>query len=214
MPSLPILIGQYDSPFVRRVALALTFYEMPFEHRNLSVFRDSEKIARFNPLRRVPTFILPSGEVLVESSAILDHLDESVSDDRVLLPRRGAQRRAGLRVAALACSLADKGVALVYEKVARETETRSDRWTARCSLQVKDTLELLEKERSDIDSPWWLGDKLSHADIAVGVVVHFLLQAAPSLLGELPLPALRAHERACHALVPFRSIDEELNFPT
>jgi glutathione S-transferase len=28
-----ILIGQYDSPFVRRVALALRFYGLPFEHR-------------------------------------------------------------------------------------------------------------------------------------------------------------------------------------
>ena len=28
-----ILIGQYDSPFVRRVGIALTLYGMKFEHR-------------------------------------------------------------------------------------------------------------------------------------------------------------------------------------
>jgi len=28
-----ILIGQYDSPFVRRVALALRFYNLPYEQR-------------------------------------------------------------------------------------------------------------------------------------------------------------------------------------
>ena len=33
-----ILIGQYDSPFVRRVAVALTLYGLPFEQRPWSVF--------------------------------------------------------------------------------------------------------------------------------------------------------------------------------
>ena len=27
-----ILIGQYDSPFVRRVGIALTLYGLPFRH--------------------------------------------------------------------------------------------------------------------------------------------------------------------------------------
>jgi len=33
-----ILIGQYDSPFVRRVGIALTLYGLPFEHRPWSIF--------------------------------------------------------------------------------------------------------------------------------------------------------------------------------
>jgi glutathione S-transferase len=32
-PELMILIGQYDSSFVRRVAIALRLYGLPFEHR-------------------------------------------------------------------------------------------------------------------------------------------------------------------------------------
>ena len=39
-----ILIGQYDSPFVRRVGIALTLYGMAFEHRPWSVFGETEKI--------------------------------------------------------------------------------------------------------------------------------------------------------------------------
>jgi glutathione S-transferase len=56
-----ILIGHFDSPFVRRVAIALRLYEMSFEHRAWSVFGDADKIARFNPLRRVPTLVLEDG---------------------------------------------------------------------------------------------------------------------------------------------------------
>jgi len=67
-----ILIGQYDSPFVRRVAIALRLYGIAFEHRPWSTFGDAEKIAPYNPLRRVPTLVLDSGEALIESAMILD----------------------------------------------------------------------------------------------------------------------------------------------
>ena len=71
-----ILIGQYDSPFVRRVAIALRMYGLPFEHRPWSTFGDADKLAPFNPLRRVPTLVLDSGEALIESAAMLDYLDQ------------------------------------------------------------------------------------------------------------------------------------------
>jgi glutathione S-transferase len=49
-----ILIGMFDSPFVRRVAVTLNLLEIPFEHRNWSVGKDFELIRRYNPLGRVP----------------------------------------------------------------------------------------------------------------------------------------------------------------
>ncbi len=67
-----ILIGQYDSPFVRRVGIAMHIYGIAFEHRPWSTFGDGDKVAGFNPLRRVPTLVLDDGEVLIESGAILD----------------------------------------------------------------------------------------------------------------------------------------------
>jgi glutathione S-transferase len=210
---LPLLIGQFDSPFVRRVAVAMSVYELPFERRAWSVFRDAEKIAAYNPLRRVPTLVLPTGEVLVESTAILDALDDQVDDARVLLPRRGSQRRMGLRVAAFACGLADKGVALVYENVAREPGSQSSSWVERCKRQVEGALLMLESERAAVSTRWWLGESLSHADIAVGVVVHFLYQGVPAVLDQLALPALREHEAKCHELSAFRDHDEPLHFP-
>lgn len=212
--TLPRLIGQYDSPFVRRVAIALALYELPFQHENWSVFRDAELIAQFNPLRRVPTLVLPSGEVLVESSAILDALDDQVRDDQLLLPRRGPRRRAGMRLCALCYGLADKGVALVYEGVVRESGQRSAQWVARCSAQVRDTLQLLEREKAAIAASYWAGDQLSHPDIALAVVVHFLKQAAPQILEAMQLPALLEHEARCHALPAFAEHDAPLHFPT
>ena len=73
-----ILIGQYDSPFVRRVGIALTLYGIPFEHRPWSAFGDADKIRPYNPLTRVPTLVLDNGEVLIHSAAILDYIDYTV----------------------------------------------------------------------------------------------------------------------------------------
>src|SRR6188474_1414839 len=104
-----ILIGQYDSPFVRRVGIALTLYNMPFEHRPWSTFGDAEKIRPYNPLTRVPTLVLDDGEVLIESHSILDYLDSLVPADRVLFPASEPARHQALKVAALATGLAEKG---------------------------------------------------------------------------------------------------------
>src|SRR3978361_2444326 len=94
------LIGQYDSPFVRRVAIALRLYGLPFEPRPWSTFGDADKIAPYNPLRRVPTLVLDDGEVLIESTAILDHLDETVGPARAMIADSGDLRPAALKVCA------------------------------------------------------------------------------------------------------------------
>ncbi len=62
-----ILIGQYDSPFVRRVAIAMRLYGLPFEHKPWSTFGDRDRLAEFNPLSRVPTLVLDNGEVAIEA---------------------------------------------------------------------------------------------------------------------------------------------------
>src|SRR5206468_12862659 len=70
-----ILIGQYDSPFVRRVAIALRLYGIAFEHRPWSTFGDAEKIAPYNPLRRGATRALGSGQAPSESMGRPGFLD-------------------------------------------------------------------------------------------------------------------------------------------
>ena len=83
-----ILIGQYD-PFRPPRGDALRLYELFFEHRPWSTFGDGDKIAPYNPLRRVPTLVLGSGEALIESTAILDYLDDLVGPDDAMIARAG-----------------------------------------------------------------------------------------------------------------------------
>jgi glutathione S-transferase len=93
----------------------LRLYGFPFEHLPWSTFGDAEKIAAYNPLRRVPTLVLDSGEALIESHAILDHLDERAGEDAALIQASGLARRAALRICGLATGLCDKAVSLVYD---------------------------------------------------------------------------------------------------
>ena len=107
-----ILIGQFDSPFVRRVAIAMRLYGLSFDHYPWSVFGDAEKIARYNPLMRVPTLVLDGGpdggEALIESWAILDALEDMADPEKSLMPADAGDRREAHKVCALATGIADK----------------------------------------------------------------------------------------------------------
>ena len=111
-----ILIGMFDSPFVRRVAVSMNLLQVPFDHRNWSVGKDFELIRQFNPLGRVPALVQTDGDTLIESSAILDFLDEQAGPERALMPRSGELRREALRVIAIALGGAEKGAAKGAER--------------------------------------------------------------------------------------------------
>jgi glutathione S-transferase len=207
-----ILIGQYDSPFVRRVAIALRLYGLAFDHRPWSTFGEADKIAPFNPLRRVPTLVFEDGEVLIESGAILDYLDEVVGPSRAMIAGNGAERRHALKICALATGLGDKAVSLVYERVLRND--RSKLWVERCESQIGGVLDVLEAERAAIPAPYWFGNRIGHADIAVACVLRFTTEAHPHLLPVARYPTLIAHAARCEALPAFVEIVQPLSPPS
>src|SRR5471030_371533 len=86
MTALPVLVGQYDSPFVRRVAVTMHHYGMAFERRVLSTFADFDAMLALSPLGKVPALVLPDGETLCDSRAILDFLHGQAGPARALLP--------------------------------------------------------------------------------------------------------------------------------
>jgi len=202
-----ILIGQYDSPFVRRVAIAMRLYGMPFEHRPWSVFGDADKIAQYNPLMRVPTLVLNTGEALVDSFAILDALDQLAPPALAMMPPAGAERREAMLVCALATGLADKAVSLVYETAIHKRATQA--WVDRCRSQISGALRELEMSRMRHQTEWWFGQGVGHADVAVACVLRFLGDAHPGLFDLADgWPLLAAHAARCEGLEPFQEIQQ------
>ncbi len=206
-----ILIGQYDSPFVRRVAIALRLYELAFEHRPWSTFSDGDRIAALNPLRRVPTLVLDNGEVVIESAAILDYLDETVGPSRAMIAPGGDLRRHALKVCALATGLAEKAVSLVYEQVLHQTT--SDQWVERCRSQIFAALDALEADRAGKASRFWAGETIGHADTAIACALRFTCDAHPGLFDAKRWPALASHLATCERLPVFQEIAQPFNPP-
>jgi len=207
-----ILIGQYDSPFVRRVGIALRLYGLPFEHRPWSVFGDADRIAALNPLIRVPTLVLDDGFVLTDSHMILDHLDHLVNKKLVMFPRHEPARHIALNVGARAMGLAEKAVSLFYER--RLHDVVSETWDARCRRQMGGVLAALEADRAGRAGPWWFGETMGHADIAVACAVRFATDAHPGVLDMAACPALSAHCVAMEAMAVFQEVQQEFIPPS
>jgi glutathione S-transferase len=206
-----ILIGQYDSPFVRRVGIALTLYEIPFEHRPWSTFGDADKIRPYNPLTRVPTLVLDGGEVLIESHIMLDYIDSLVSPDRRMFPVAEPARHRALKIAALATGVADKAVSLFYE--GRLHKEVSDTWVKRCRLQIGTTLAALEAARAKSQSDYWFGERIGHADIVVAAALRFIAEAHGRVIALADYPALTAHAAKLEALAVFQKISQPFIAP-
>jgi glutathione S-transferase len=201
-----ILIGQYDSPFVRRVGIALTLYHLAFEHRPWSAFGDAEKIGRYNPLMRVPTLVLEDGEVLTDTYCILDYLDGLAPAGGAMIPAREPARHRALRIVALATGLADKAVSLFYEN--RLHPEVSEVWVKRCRAQISAAIAALEAGRVSGGGAYWFGDRIGHADIAVTAALRFIADAHPGLVSMADFPALGADAERLEALPVFQAISQ------
>ena len=207
-----ILIGQYDSPFVRRVAIALVLYGIEFEHWPWSTFGDSEKIRPYSPMMRVPTLVLDDGEVLIESHLMLDFIDSLIPEGERMFPVVEPARRRALKVAALATGLGDKVVSLFYEQ--RLHTEISQSWVARCRSQIVGVLGVLEEDRARRPGTFWFGERIGHADIAVAAVLRFVAEAHPGLVDMQAFPALAAHAARLEALPVFQAIAQPFIPPT
>jgi glutathione S-transferase len=192
-----ILVGQYDSPFVRRVAVSLRALGFAYEHDTRSVFADFDAMRRVNPLGRIPALVLDGGEVLIDSAAILDHLDETVGPARALVPRAGEERRRALRRIALATGAIEKVGAAAYERLIRPAASRWPAWIERCRTQGAGAIAALAAEAWPAEAP------LDQAQITTACMLRYVRMADPALLPPGRHPALDALAGRCEARPEF-----------
>ena len=194
-----ILVGQYDSPYVRRVAISLRVLGFTYEHDTRSVFSDFDSMRRTNPLGRIPSLVLPDGETLIDSSAILDWLDETVGPTRALIPPTGRARRAALRRIALATGAIDKIGAVAYERLIRPAAYRWPDWIERCRTQGIGALAALAQES------WPASVRIDQVQITAACVIHYVRMAQPDLLPPGRFPALDTLSLRCESRPEFQA---------
>jgi len=209
------LIGHYDSPFVRRVGVSLHVLGISFERSLLSVFSDADATRAFNPLVRVPALVLDDGECLIDSAAILDHLDERVGAKRALLPAAGKARRDALQTVALATGLGDKAVAIAYER-RRSADTIDETWISRCRGQQDGALGELERRYAGAKPNPARLMQLMQPEITVAAMLGYVRLRQPEMLpiGRYPaLEALSARAEAEPAFTACLPTAEEIGGP-
>jgi len=195
-----ILVGQYDSPFVRRVAIALNHYRMPFERRVLSVFQDFDKMLAINPLGKVPALILADGDHLYDGRTIIEYLEGIAPPERRLTPGDEGPRREMFRVEAVGIGLAEKIHERGIEFARRTPGTQDPAWVARLERQIETALLWLEKRAH---SRWLVGDTMTRADLAVAVAATYVAEKLPELYDPARVPGLEAHRKKCESLPEF-----------
>jgi glutathione S-transferase len=199
-----LLIGVNRSPYTRRVAITLRVYGLPFEQRDLSGFGNRADVRAANPLGRIPALVLDNGETLLDSAAIIDHLDEIVGRERAMTPPAGADRRAVLRVAALMMGACDKGLHAAYERNHHPPEKVHQPWIDDCMAQMKHALAAVEAMAAPGQDHLMLG-RLTQADVTAFIAERLARGLEVDTATEMP--RLHAHCRRLLDQDAFRSTE-------
>jgi glutathione S-transferase len=198
------LIGLFDSPYVRRVAVSMRLQGFSFEHVALSVFRHQDEMRKINPLLKVPMLVLENGERLIESTFILDYLDGQAPAGRRLVPDAGTARRAVQQRCAIALIATEKAMQVYYEQALRPQEFSYGPWIARCAGQMHDAFAMLESQLgSQPDSGVLSGAAITQADVTTAVALRFARHVHPN---EFPVGRYARLDRLsefCEALPAF-----------
>jgi glutathione S-transferase len=198
------LVGRYDSPFVRRVGASLHVLAIPFELLRLSPFSQAAELRRIVPIGRMPILVLDSGDTLIESTAILDFLDELVGTSRALLPPSGPERRKSLRILASATAACEKAIAINYER-RRPPAKVSEDWIVRCRTQLDAAIGELEAFRQ---SDWPKSTRLMQPEITTACTIAYVRRVEPGAMPHGSYPSLERLSELCEAHPAFAACPE------
>ncbi len=199
------LIGMLDSPFVRRVAISFEFLGVPFEHDAVSVFSTFAKFKGINPVVKAPTLICDDGEVLMESTLILQFVEAAHGKGGVLWSRDPLVLQHEMRAVGLALAACEKAAQYIYERNLRPAEFQYDAWLNRVKEQLAAACAGLEAQFQEY--PALFAAPHSQAVIMAAVAWQFI----QSMLAEL-VPA-QVHPKLAALSVRMESTPQFRKYP-
>ena len=201
------LIGMLDSPYVRRVAISFQLLGIPFEHQSLSVFRTFDQFRKINPVVKAPTLVCDDGEVLMDSTLILEYGEAIAPKGRSLMPQgrdKGgrAELQHALHIIGLALAATEKSVQIVYEHNTRPPERQHKPWLERVTGQTLSAYEVLEADikRRPLAAT---SATIDQAGITTAIAWEFTQKMIPQSVPAAKFPLLAAHSAACEKLTAF-----------
>lgn len=164
-----ILIGTFNSPYTRKVRLALLECMIPHEFV-IDLPRDvGSKIALFNPLRRVPVLVLENGTCVFDSPVITDYIDGVVGGK--LIPLDLHSRMLVKRWEAIADGIMDSAVQVRIE-LERSVESQDYNLINKYNYSIYLALYFVNSELQN--KKFCHGDSISLADLALVSAMIYL----------------------------------------
>ena len=148
------------SPFDRKVMVSA--HELGLAdriettHLRPSPLATDPTLSRDNPLSKIPVLVLDDGSSLFDSRVICEYLDTLHQGER-LVPAAGPERWRVHRMQALADGMLEAGVQVFYERAHRPKELQWQGWIDGQTAKVRQALEALEVEASELRGPRDLG---------------------------------------------------------
>ena len=196
------LIGMLDSPYVRRVAISMQLLGLRFEHQSLSVFRGFAQFQQINPVVKAPSFVCDDGEVLMDSTLILEYV-EALARPRTLMPSHPREMQHDLRLIGLALAACEKSAQIVYERGLRPPEKVHAPWIERVTGQLLAAYGEIERELAH--EPLAVSSaSIRQAGITVAVAWYFTQQVVSAAVPAAKFERLAALSAAAESLPEFK----------
>ncbi|MEW5769989.1 MAG: glutathione S-transferase [Pseudomonadota bacterium] len=172
------LIGSLTSPFVRKVRIVAAEKFIDYELVVDVPWNEDSQVPNFNPLGKVPVWVLDDGKTLFDSRVIVEYLD-SISPAGHVMPKEPRPRIAVKRWEALADGVCD-AAALVFLEKKRPVAQQSPEWIRRQMAKVNSGLQAMSDDLGQQN--WCTGETyFTLADIAVGCALGYLDFRFPEL---------------------------------
>jgi glutathione S-transferase len=135
-----VLVTAHEGDLWPQITFVPTY---PFKNRAGEDQGDAYSISAINPLSKVPTLALDSGQVVYGSQAVVECLDSMSQSDKHLYPAAGERRWDAITRLALADTMFETTVMLVMEGWQPEDQQRIDffEWIWPKIIRGCDTLE-------------------------------------------------------------------------
>lgn len=198
------LVGILDSPYVRRVAISLQLLGLRFEHQPLAVFAGFDAFRKINPVVKAPTLIFDDGEMLIDSTLILQYAETIATSGRSLMPSAIPDQRHALRIIGLALAANEKSVQIVYEHKLRPAEKQHAPWVERVTGQLLAAYDALETTFRERPQPV-ASSTINQAGITTAVAWKFTQMMIPEVIRADAFPALHAFSQQAEALETFKA---------
>ena len=198
------LINAPPSPFGRKVAIALHEKNLPFETQWDEPWGEATITGEYNPLAQLPILITDDGEVLYESTYLLEWIERRYPSPP-LLPADDDGILAVKQLMVLAEGIMSSASTIIRELTRPPS---SEAWLARYRHKIARATEVLDESIGGGDFAY--GSRFGQADIAIGVNLK-MVDTMTDLFGQ-QIEIDPWHERLPRLAAYVARIDERPSF--